>query len=292
VKGKLRAYLELVRLPNLFTAAADIVAAYFYSHGAWSWTLDATLLVAASICLYAGGVALNDVCDVRRDALERQRRPIPSGRLSRREAGAVASILLGLGVVLAFAASAFSGIVATALVVAIALYDGVLKVTFLAPAMMGLCRALNWLLGASLVPISLDLASTLPVLVIWVYVTSLTLFARREAGKSDVRWLAVAMVGVLAAVLGAAGLVLVLPNRDSGAWIAAGALMTLLLRRGGIAMKRPQPEFVQRAVKSFVVSLIFLDAVMVWSALGSGPALFVASFAVPTFLLARAFRVT
>jgi hypothetical protein len=33
VNAKLRGYLELVRLPNLFTAAADILAGFFYASG-------------------------------------------------------------------------------------------------------------------------------------------------------------------------------------------------------------------------------------------------------------------
>ena len=59
-----RAYLELVRLPNLFTAVGDIVAGYLIvSRGQdVSWR-DLIVLMLASVCLYAGGVVLNDYFD-------------------------------------------------------------------------------------------------------------------------------------------------------------------------------------------------------------------------------------
>jgi len=49
-----RAYLELVRLPNLFTAVGDTMAGYLIvSQGVdISWRHLATLMVA-SVCLYA-----------------------------------------------------------------------------------------------------------------------------------------------------------------------------------------------------------------------------------------------
>ena len=56
-----RAYLELVRLPNLFTAVGDIVAGYLIVAGGVdvSWGVLA-ILNASSVCFYAGGVVLND----------------------------------------------------------------------------------------------------------------------------------------------------------------------------------------------------------------------------------------
>ena len=77
-----RAYLELVRLPNLFTAVGDIVAGYLVvSRGVdVSWGVLA-ILIASSVCFYAGGVVLNDYFDRDVDAVERPERPIPSGRI-------------------------------------------------------------------------------------------------------------------------------------------------------------------------------------------------------------------
>jgi hypothetical protein len=46
-------------------------------------------LVGATMCLYAGGVVLNDFFDRRLDAIERPERPIPSRRVSAASAAAL-----------------------------------------------------------------------------------------------------------------------------------------------------------------------------------------------------------
>ena len=79
--GRLRSLLELVRLPNVFTAPADVVMGMAVS-GAPLSPANALLLLA-SASAYAGGMALNDAFDAPLDAVERPERPIPSGRLAR-----------------------------------------------------------------------------------------------------------------------------------------------------------------------------------------------------------------
>ena len=74
----LGAYLQLIRPPNLFTAAADIVAGFLFVGGGWGEIDRVILLSLCSMCLYAAGVTLNDVCDVRNDRAERPDRPIPA----------------------------------------------------------------------------------------------------------------------------------------------------------------------------------------------------------------------
>src|SRR4051794_38493321 len=99
-----RAYLELVRLPNLFTAVGDIVAGYLIvTRGVdLSWR-DLSILMVASICLYAGGVVLNDYFDRDVDAVERPERPIPSGRIRAPGALKLGMGLLGIGCLCAVA---------------------------------------------------------------------------------------------------------------------------------------------------------------------------------------------
>ena len=152
MSAKFRAYLDLVRIPNVITAAADILAGFFYVDGSADDWRTCVLLIGASCSLYAGGVALNDVCDVEHDMRERAGRPIPSGRISRREAAVLSTLLLVVGFLLACASSWWAAAVGGALLVAIVLYNGVLKRTAVAPTAMGVCRALNLILGMSVAP--------------------------------------------------------------------------------------------------------------------------------------------
>src|SRR5207237_7189654 len=95
--SRLAAYLELVRPPNLTSAAADALAGIAIAGQALVWR--AWWLVVASVLLYAGGVVLNDVYDAARDAVERPERAIPSGRASAQTAARLGIALLATGCV-------------------------------------------------------------------------------------------------------------------------------------------------------------------------------------------------
>ena len=78
------AWLQLVRLPNVFTAAADVAMGYLVTHDTLRPATHFALLAAASCLLYLSGMVLNDVFDADADARERPERPIPSGRVAQR----------------------------------------------------------------------------------------------------------------------------------------------------------------------------------------------------------------
>ena len=133
-----RSYLQLMRLPNVFTAMADVAMGFlFVQSPAWTWhpwrdgwTL--LLLIAASVALYTAGMVLNDVFDLELDRRQRSERPIPSGRVSLRAARRLGWNLLMLGVTLGigaafFAGHAWPGVVAALLAANIVLYDAWLE---------------------------------------------------------------------------------------------------------------------------------------------------------------------
>ena len=79
---KLFPWLQLLRLPNVFTAVADVTMGYIVTQRDLEPYLQFGLLVAASCSLYLSGMVLNDVFDAEVDAREQPHRPIPSGRVS------------------------------------------------------------------------------------------------------------------------------------------------------------------------------------------------------------------
>src|SRR5262245_42226854 len=95
--NKLRAYLELCRLPSCFTAMADPLAGALLAGARWGDVLQVSAVMFAGAFLYAGGIALNDWHDAKQDLAERPDRPIPSKRVGRLEALILASILLAAG---------------------------------------------------------------------------------------------------------------------------------------------------------------------------------------------------
>ncbi len=296
-----RAYLQLFRIPNVFTAVADVVAGFLFVRipsGGEDAAL-AGLLIAASASLYLAGMVFNDLFDRDVDARERPQRPIPSGAVSVRSASRLAWGLWTGGLVLASAAAVASHspvplLVAGGLAVTILLYDGLLKATVFGPTAMGLCRGLNVLLGMSGFVQEWRPAAFLTAGAIGVYIMGVTWFARSEADRPRRIHLAaglvillggVAMLFPLPALRAAAGATVeVSPDR----WRLFLLLFAAVVAsRCTAALWRPTPAQTQTAVKVAILSLIFLDAGICFLVAGPIPAVAVLALLIPANLLGR-----
>jgi len=302
--GTLRAYLELLRIPNVFTAAADVLMGYLVTHAALESPIQLWLLLAASCCLYLAGMVLNDVWDVEIDRVERPQRPIPSGRISLSAARLLGFELLLVGAAFGFAASYHAGTwrpaaIALALAACVVLYDGWAKRTPLGPLAMGGCRALNVLLGMSVAAESWTLVHGMIAGGIGVYIVGVTWFARTEARESSRLQLLFALCVIAAGI----GLLAALPTQidrvgwdlalPASTWYLFWALMALpILSRCFRAVIDPVPEVVQPAIKTCILSLIVLDAGACLARQGlDGPglpwAILILALLAPTMLLGR-----
>jgi 4-hydroxybenzoate polyprenyltransferase len=270
---QLRAYLQLVRFPAVFTAMADIMLGFVLAHGTLSPLWEFIALLIASTCLYLAGMALNDYFDRKIDAQERPKRPIPSGRISPRAALALGSCLLAAGLVCASAAGVVSAAIAVGLAVMILAYDGFLKTTPAGPVAMGSCRLLNLLLGASSAALSFWKSPQVGIAVaMGIYVAGITWFARREAVTSSRSQL------VGAALVIHCGILLLLTLLFAGQSTLSLESQAALLLVLGIAfvdfrvvpaVTEPTPPKVQAAVKQMLLAIILFDATMVYWATGS-----------------------
>jgi 4-hydroxybenzoate polyprenyltransferase len=147
---QIKNYLTLVRFPNLFTLPSNILAGYFSTHTHNTIEINTIVLVIlVSACLYAAGVIFNDVADRQIDRKERPNRPIPSGKITQRNAIFLALLLIVISITVSYFISAATFTVVLLLITIILLYDFVLKDSLFGPAAMGATRVLNILLGAS-----------------------------------------------------------------------------------------------------------------------------------------------
>jgi len=272
----LRAYAQLLRLPNLFTAWADIIMGWLAVGGAWQ-VLPGMIL--ASSCLYSAGMVLNDVFDVAVDARERPHRPIPSGRVSLTTAVFLGSGLLLAGIVAAIAleqalvcGTASIGPISTIALVlagAILLYDGMLKSTAIGPVNMGACRFLNVMLGLCALGHWPAARLTWPAFAVGMYIAGVTWFARREAEVSRrTQLLAATAVMSLTVLLASAAPVALQQLTDVGLFVYPGLLIVWGIAVGiplVQAVQEPQPNRVQAAVKTFILGLIGLDATLAFA---------------------------
>ncbi len=294
----IKPYLQLVRLPNLFTAAADPLAGWLVATGTLATPGRWVPLVAASVLIYAGGIVLNDVFDIEIDRGERPNRPLPAGRVSFRLAAWSGGLMLGCGpVVAALSGSWTSALVAGLLALCVLAYDGGLKRTLLGPVVMGACRSLNLLLGLSQLPDFGGRYAWLTAGSYGLFVVGVTVISRSEVESGRRRGIA---LGSLIQVVAFAGLLAgfgQLATQSYGprptirfadwgecVWIAAvNVVLAFDLR----AIIFPTPEQTQRAVKTAVLSLVWLDVAIVGGVQGWLPSLTVAALWVPAFLLAR-----
>ncbi len=278
-------YLQLIRLPNVFTAMADIIMACLVVGALPEHWLPFILILLASSLLYCSGMVWNDFFDLEQDKKERPFRPIPSGRVSLRQAATLAVGLMGIGILLAtiadFRSDGFRGLtslLAVLLAGTILLYDGWLKRTVMGPVAMGTCRFLNVLLGLSVHAVWIGNWGILLALVVGVYIVGVTFFARTEAKESNQFHLICATLIMLASIV----LALILPHvggvlseEDTNSWIYSQArlrhwIFPILLVAFGIylgipifkAIRHPLPKHVQPAVKQSVLGLVILDAIL------------------------------
>lgn len=315
-----RAWAQLFRVPNTFTSCADVLAGMCIvggaSHSIVVHPAAAIVGSLASIAMYWAGMALNDVFDVEEDTRNNRPGPLVTGAIPRAQAGRAVWLLFILGVVLAsIAASLMSDsgdtwkqamparIVAVVLAVCICLYDGPLKSTPLAPAVMGLCRALNMGLGMAIVAGGLQLPMPNHAWMILVghglYITGVTIAARKESDLAQSRPRLIAGWGV--SVLGLAcialcGLVFPIPGVHLASPWAFPLLIVVLMmpwaRHALESISSLQPPKLGMAIVQAIVSILFLDAALGLQYAGQAPGLWICALALPTWWLGKRFRST
>ena len=308
--SKFRAYLELLRLPNVFTAIADVMMGFWFAlavasgddaDGNTEWE-SLILLVLSSSCFYLAGMVLNDYFDRNKDLQERPARPIPSRRVPESTALWLGTQLLVLGIVLA-ATLSFIGhnlntfLIAIALSVAVVAYDGVFKKNWLGPLGMGACRALNVLMGMSVVEGTISIFSTSHLLIIGgigIYIIGLTWFARTEAERSSRFYLSLSLL-VMGLGLGCLySFPQFLPvdktfvSQNIGIWFAFWLLVALQIAyRCGKAVWEPDPTNVQIGVKFCLLTLIVLDAAIIFAVQGQEKSIILLALLIPTIFLGK-----
>jgi 4-hydroxybenzoate polyprenyltransferase len=324
-----RDWAQLVRIPNTLTAAADSLAGFSLVAGPW---LDESqvygplaLIGLASIALYWAGMVLNDVNDVEKDKAQRRYGPLVAERIPLSEASAAGWLLLIGGVAIAALASWWirggqqdAGPFvrwlpvsnAVVLAIAIKLYDSPIKQMIWGPWLMGLCRSLNFLLGASLGFSYLgdithrmsDLAPGLWMLAFGhgLFVVGLTSAARKESMVVQSRmrlassW-SVSAVGLFSIAFAAVFMSQEIYLRQSPTtWfpVLVGLLAVPWALRAIRSIQSPNASILVPAIKQSILTIVFLDAAIALQFAGDKPGLLICSFAIPTFLMGRYFRMT
>lgn len=168
--------LRLLRAGTLFSPAADVVAGLCLAGVALD--LRALPLVLASVCLYAGGMVLNDFADRAVDAVVRPERPLPRRQILPRTALLLGLSLLAGGVLLSPWWPYHLGMAALILA-----YDfGIKQNALVGALLMGTLRGLNLCTGALLAAWTPELRATMlaAAAAYAVYIVAVTLLGIME----------------------------------------------------------------------------------------------------------------
>jgi 4-hydroxybenzoate polyprenyltransferase len=283
-------FVQLIRLPAVFSVWSNIIAAHLIATGGSPlWTLLLTQL-GISTSLYWGGMVLNDCFDLAEDRLERPGRPLPSGQIPISIAWILGFGLLAVGLAMGARAGGSLLLLTLLLTLSILLYDGLAKRGPLGPAVMGLCRYLNWLIGLAAVPLcGVDLLLPLPVL---FYTSVVTVMSRVEAGGVVRRSILVSAALLLLTVVVVTGLHIGGIQREAAALGGLALLLIALAATLWRAWRDPRPEEVQISVGHMLTGMIPLDAILL-----AGDGQWKAAFGLlllllPSRLLARRLYVT
>ena len=291
------AWWQLLRAANVFTAASNVIAGFLLVQRGWQPVEPLLLLVLTSGLLYEAGMVLNDVCDAKLDAVERPERPIPSGRVSKRNALRVGIALLIGGIVSGISVTWITGqlapsLIAVTLAATIALYNVRAKSTRLGLLTMGLCRFLNVCLGASISP-ALTTGAADAWLLAWAiffHTYGLTRIARHEADSIDNVDLWAGSASVLMGGIWLTGLPIA--SEDAAisltAWVAIClGLLSWEIYLAYNLISAASHGVVRQTVGRLIMLFLVIDAAACTLAVGWAAGLAVLSMIVPMKLLAR-----
>lgn len=297
VSQRVKEYLQLIRLPNVFTTPSNILAGYFAAvtttTAAEADGVHLIALMVSSGLLYIAGIVLNDYFDIEIDKKERPSRPLPSGKISKGYALTIAIVALLIANIIALIVGPISLAISLALTLLIIAYDYQLKYSVLGPFAMGGTRSLNVIFGASPVLLYIDNHSVAIVGVaaasLFFYVSSITILSKKEVGKERPNSTLVILIvfGVILAIVPLGMLLQFEWTFLLNLSIFAG--VTIVTFRQYIAKEVPS---VQKAVRNMVISIIILDSVFVSGTVGLPYGLATLLLIAPVVVLAKKLYVT
>lgn len=178
----------LGRVSNLPTVWTNVVVGWLVGGGLFGPQIG--WMIAGVSLLYWAGMTLNDAFDVDWDKAHAPERPIPKGDISVKATWIIGVVQMLAGAALIIGKTDASLAVLAGLIAAILAYDWIHKKWKGAVLIMGLCRALVYLLGWTAARSDMQLAAASPLVYllgigVLLYIAGLTLVARGERDEKS-----------------------------------------------------------------------------------------------------------
>jgi 4-hydroxybenzoate polyprenyltransferase len=297
--GSIRDYLILIRIPNLFTIPSNVIGGFsqlvLLNNANWATLL---ILILTSLLLYTAGVVLNDYIDRKIDRKERPTRPLPSGRISARNALIFVVVAILSSVLAAAYVSPFTLIIVLTIIGTIIAYDCWFKSSTFGHMVMALSRVFNIVLGFS--PLLLlafsnnnDLIRITVILVsMFIYVFTISYLSKFETGAPAKK------INYTFAMLSISSIAVVLVLFTITGYFKLDLLFIIPIFIGmliitfGMKYVRFAANEAGQIVRNLVLSIIILDSLFVSGSVGLVYGLSLLLFLIPAVILSRKFYVT
>ena len=303
-----RQYIILVRLPNIFTAASNILSGYF--------TIVATVsssfinlhllylvgLMTSSSLLYLAGIVFNDYFDIEIDKKERLTRPLPSGKITKRKALTIAISSMIAANVITLVISWTSFIIAIILTTIIIAYDyGLKHNNITGPIIMGLARSINVILGASPALSTLLLSVTASKMLLFIaislflYIVAISILSKKEVSGKATNLIIISSLSIVfvdIAAIAIAGLIGIFQPAVFAFLVLFSVVMIITFRPILRGLDNLAPIHIRNIIKNMIISIIILDSVFVSGLIGLPYGLATLLLLVPSVLLSRKLYLT
>ncbi len=179
-------YLRLIRIPNVFTTIPNILVGYLFFTSMDNFDYFIIIqLISISAFLYIGGIVLNDYFDLKIDKKERPWRPLPSNKITKKNALTIILFSFSYSLIFSLFMGSNTFIVTAVMVGLIFLYNKFWKNTIFGSVNMGIIRSLNLILGTSQSTNLLDQTLfeerfVIPVLCEFFYIYAITALSKNE----------------------------------------------------------------------------------------------------------------
>ena len=168
---KILYFIELSRPINGLIAFISVFLGALLASGSLSPLANVFIIAVAAFLIISAGNALNDLCDVEIDKINKPKRPIPSGKITRKEALTFSVILLQIGTCMGIIIGLTTFLIAFSVSVCLALYAIRLKRTPLAGnIVVGLLTALIFISGG--VAVNSLIGTVIPAIFAFLFTTA------------------------------------------------------------------------------------------------------------------------
>lgn len=292
-------YLLLIRLPNLFTLPSNIILG-FVLVSTFTMTITSVIqilmLVTISILLYCVGLVLNDLFDYEVDKKERPNRPLASGKISKKAAMILVTILAAISLILSLLVSVTTFSISVLLLVIIFGYDKYLKNTQAGPFTIAAARVGNIILGTT---VSISNIENFPqnfllifiLTITFVYVSLIGFLSRYEVQGFSVKIRSYLIPSIIAGIIFSIvifNLIGLLKYQS----LLILALFSFIMAKTIYRIHNKESTGIQQAIKQMILSIIVLDSTFLTGIAGLEIGLPVLILLAPLLVLAKKMYMT